>query len=111
MQMSRTTLLLVFLLVVGLPGCKPSREQRAKDLMREGNTLLEQSSKLTNEWTEEYQKVFNPESRAKFPGNRDELRTGAETIITILDEASSLERRIANNYEEASTLSPNAQER
>jgi len=79
--------------------------------MREGNILLEQSSKLTNEWTMEYQKAFNPESRAKFPGNRDELRSHAEKIITILDESNSLERRIANNYEEASTLSPNGQER
>jgi len=106
-------LILVILLVLGLSGCKkePSRAERAKALMREANELLKQDSDLTDQWTDEYQQGFRPEMRAQFPANRDVLRAHAEKIIGLIEESSSLSRRVAEKYEQASALSDNDAER
>ena len=110
--MTKIKLILVVLLVVGLAACKPTAgDKRAKALMGEGNGLLTQSNKLTEQWSNEYQRAFNPENQAKFPANRDTLRVHADKIIVILDEESTLQRRMAEKYEEASTLLSNDKDR
>lgn len=100
-----TKLILVIFLVVGLPACKQtSGDQRANDLMRETVSLREQSTKLTAQWSSVYRKEFTTENQAKFPSNRDSLRASADKIIAILDEDSSVTRRMLEKYEEASPL-------
>lgn len=102
--MTATKLILV-ILVVGLFGCKQvSQKQRANELMREANNLAKQTTKLTEDWSNEYQRAFTVENRGKFPGNRDWLRARADKIIAILDESYNLERSAAEKYEEAGAL-------
>ena len=103
--MAKTKLILAIFLVVALSSCKQSSgDQRANALMREANSLNAQSTKLTEQWTNEYQRAFTTENRAKFPGNRDSLRASADKIIAIVDEDSGLGRRMIEKYEEASPL-------
>lgn len=103
--MARTRLILVVFLVVGLFGCKQAaQKERANALIKEAHGLAQQSTKLTEDWTREYQTAFTVENRAKFPGNRDSLRAHADKIISILDKSSNLERGAAQKYDEAGTL-------
>lgn len=103
--MRTTNLILVIFIVVGLSGCKQSSgDQRANELMKETISLRTQSTKLTEQWSNEYQKTFTPENQAKFPSNRDSLRASAARIIAILDEDSTLARTMIEKYDEASTL-------
>lgn len=111
--MTTGRIILLILLALGLSGCQkqPSRVERAKALMREANELLDHDSDLTKQWSAEYQQGFRPEMRAQFPANRDVLRVHAEKIIGILEESSSVSRRVAEKYEQASALSGNDAER
>ncbi len=95
----------VIFLVVGLSACnQASGDQHANDLLKQTISLRVQSTKLTEQWSNEYQKAFTPENQAKFPSNRDALRASADKIVAILDEGSSVDRRMAEKYEEASLL-------
>ena len=108
-----TKSVLVLLLVIGLMACKQaaSGDQRANDLMNETISLRKQSSKLTEQWSNEYQKAFTTENQTKFPSNRDSLRASADKITAILDEDSSLTRRMLEKYEEAGPLLSKADDR
>lgn len=108
-----TKSILVLLLVIGLMACKQaaSGDQRANDLMNETISLRKQSSKLTEQWSNEYQKAFTTENQTKFPSNRDSLRASADKIVAILDEDSGLTRRMLEKYEEAGPLLSKADDR
>jgi len=86
-----------------LPGCQ-SRTQQAKTLIAEANTLIEQDSKVTQAWTAEYSKMFTPENRARFPVNRESLRSQGEQVIKLLDESAKLSVRGAEKFEQAAAL-------
>lgn len=106
----RLILLIFFVLTITACG-SGSKVQRAKALSGEANDLLEQQSKVTAQWSDEYGKVFSPRNRAKFPSNRDWLRTQADKLAGLLDESSRLSKAAADKYEQASGLMSNDQER
>jgi hypothetical protein len=111
MRIARLTGLL--LLVIVFCGCKlaASREKEAAALLREANSVLAQTTKASDEWTAEYVKAFNPPNRAKFPGNRESLRTSADRIVTSLNESSRLSKEAIAKYEQANALIVNEQQR
>lgn len=98
-------ILLFISLTFCLPACRSSvSEPRAKNLVDEANKLLEQQSQVDFTWSREYGQVFSVEQRAKFPSNRDFLRSRAEKLIMLLDESSRLANAAAEKYEQASRL-------
>ena len=110
--MSAIRIILILLLAIGLTACKgASNVKQAKTLMDEGNRLLNQDSKNIAEWVDIYRKAFNPENRAKFPGNREWLQTQADRLITIYDESSRLQNAAAEKYEQAERLAENDTQR
>ena len=103
MRMKRWITLLV--LLVSFTACKSaSNGERAASLMREGNGLLAQGTKATDEWSREYMKSFNPTTRAQFPANRDQLRASADKIVKALDEATRLNNSAIEKFEQAMNL-------
>ena len=101
-------ILLMFLLV----GCNSgARERQAQALLSDANKLLARDTKVTEQWSNEFVKVFTPKNRAQFPANRDFLRTGATQIIKLLDESSGLNNSAADKFELAAGLSRNDQQR
>lgn len=109
MPLARVTLLMF--LLVGFLGCKVSPEQQSKALLGEANNLIQQQTKVTGQWVDEFVKAFTPQHRAQFPANRDFLRTHAEKIIKLLDKSLSLSNAAADKYEQAAGLSGNDQQR
>jgi molecular chaperone GrpE (heat shock protein) len=100
--------LLIFV-VIGFAGCKSAFQQKqaaanqAKETaakIREANNVLAQSTKTAGEWTAEYMKAFNPQSRAQFPANRGSLQTSANKILPLLDEHTRLSNEAIRQYEQ-----------
>jgi DNA-binding transcriptional regulator YbjK len=104
-------LLVPILLVIALAGCKSgSGAARAKALMVEANDFLQQQSKFTTQWADQYGKVFSPQNRAQFPANRNWFRTQADALSKLLDESSKLSNAAADKYEQAGKLMGKDQE-
>lgn len=98
-------ILLFISLTLSLPACRSRvSESRSKNLVDEANKLLEQQNQIDFTWSREYGQVFSVEQRAKFPSNRDFLRSRAERLIVLLDESSRLGKAAAEKYEQASGL-------
>jgi hypothetical protein len=85
--------------------------QKVNDLAREANNLLEQEEAIRSEWKIEFGQFFNPESRAKFPSNREELRPHAENQIRLLEQMEALSNSAVDKFEQASSISNNEKER
>jgi hypothetical protein len=81
------------------------RQRRAKALLTQASKLMKQDTDVTQQWMDEFVKVFTPANRAQFPANRDFLSTHAGKIIKLLDESSSLISSAADKYDEAAGLS------
>ena len=109
MRAARVTLL-IFLLVTS-SGCTAIRERRSKALLVQAYKLIERDTDVTQQWSEEFFKVFTPANRAQFPANRDFLNTHATKIIKLLDESSSLNRSAADKYDQAAGLTSMDQRR
>lgn len=109
MRMPRLFLLL--LLIIGFAGCKAASEQRAAQLIRNANVQLKESTDLQGQWTAEYMKSFNPQSRAQFPGNRESLRAAADNITRLIDESSRFNNQAISKYEQASGMMNDEQQR
>ena len=73
--------------------------------MNDALKLMERDTNVTEQWFNEFVRAFTKENRAKFPANRDFLRTHAAQIIKLLDESSSLNQGAADKYEQAAFLS------
>ena len=109
---SATRLSLVMFLLVTYSGCNQvSRERQSKALVSQANILLKRDTQLTQQWVDEFLKVFTVENRAQFPANRDFLRSRAAHITKLLDESSSLNNSAADKYEQAAGLTGNYQHR
>ena len=103
--------LLVFM-VPGFGGCKrASRGQEVAAKIRAANETLARSTKAGGEWTNEYMKAFNPQSRAQFPANRASLKASAEKVIKSLDEQQRLSKEAIQQYEQAQGMLSDAQQR
>jgi hypothetical protein len=107
-------------LVVGFADCNSAsrnretaakRTQDAAAKIRGANDVLAQSTKTGGQWTAEYMKAFNPQSRSQFPGNRDSLQTSAEKILPMLDEHTRLSNEAIRQYEDAMGLISDDQQR
>jgi len=99
-------MIMLLFLALSFAACNrgPSAGDRAKALMRAANDLLVQSTKATEEWTSEFSKAFRPQSRERFPANRDQLRASADKIIKALDEETRLNESAIEKYEQALAL-------
>ena len=95
-----------------LLGCQSNQHnQKVNELVREGNLLIEQDVVITNEWKTEFVKVFMLENRAKFPSNREMLRSHAENQIRLLEQQEALRNSAADKFEQASQISNNEKEK
>ena len=104
MPVPRVTLL-VFLLLI-LSSCNfVTSERQLKALMNDALKLMERDTNVTEQWSNEFNRAFTKENRAKFPANRDFLRSHAAQIIKLLDESSSLNKSAAEKYEQAAVVS------
>lgn len=106
-------LILPLVLIATFAACKrgPSNGQQAAALVREGNELLTEGTKSGEEWTREYMKAFNPNSRAQFPGNREQLKASADKIVKALDECTRLNNSAVEKYEQGLVLMSEGQQR
>ena len=104
MPVPRVTLL-VFLLFT-LSSCNfVTSERQLKALLNDASKLMERDTNVTEQWSNEFVRTFTKENRARFPANRDFLRTHAAQIIKLLDESSSLNKSAAEKYEQAAVVS------
>lgn len=104
-------LLLLFMFLLSLSGCRSSSEQRSKALFTEANKISDQQVKVLNQWAREFGQVFTEQNRAQFPSNRDWLNSRAQKILPLMDESSRLGTEAAAKYEESSRLMTKDQER
>lgn len=104
-------ILLIFLLLTFSSCSNFSRQQQAKALLGEATELIKRDNDVTDQWTDEYKKAFNPKVRAQFPANRSVLRAHAAQIVKLLDESSSLNNSAAAKYEQVAGLSGNDEHR
>ena len=111
MNLSNLRLILFFLLLLSLAGCRSNSEQRSKALFDEGKKLSDQQTKVLNQWAREFGQTFSEQNRAQFPSNRDWMNSRAQKILPLMDESSRLGTEAAEKYEEASRLMTKDQER
>ena len=104
MPLPRVTLL-VFLLLTFSSCNFVTSERQSKALMNDALKLMERDTNVTEQWSNEFVRSFTKENRARFPANRDFLRTHAAQIIKLLDESSSLNKSAAEKYEQAAVVS------
>jgi hypothetical protein len=110
-KISSLRLLILFLLLLSLPGCRSTSEQRFQTAFAEANKISDQQIKVMNEWAREFSQVFTEQNRARFPGNRDWLNSRAQKILPLMDQSSRLSNEAIEKYEEASRLMDNDQHR
>ena len=104
MLLPRVTLLVLLLLT--LSSCNfVTSERQLKALLNDASKLMERDTNVTEQWSNEFVRTFTKENRARFPANRDFLRTHAAQIIKLLDESSSLNKSAAEKYEQAAVVS------
>lgn len=115
MQMAQArerAVILSLLLIIGFIGCKSAaRKVDPATLLREANTLLQESNKTTQQWTMQYAKAFTPEERAHFPGNRESLRAHADNITKLLNESANQCNKAIEKYDQATALIKDEQQR
>ena len=111
LNLSKLRLLLLFVLLLSLPGCRSNSDQGGKDLFSEAKKLSDQQTKVLNEWAREFNQAFTEQNRAQFPSNRDWLNSRAQKIIPLIDESSRLGNEAAEKCEEASRLMTKDQDR
>jgi len=112
MNTSNLRLLILFLLLLSLPGCRRANsEQRFQTAFAEANKISDEQIKAMNEWAREFSQVFTEQNRAQFPANRDWLKSRAQKILPLMDQSSRLSDEAIAKYEEASRLMSNEQHR
>jgi flagellar motor protein MotB len=109
---SNYKLYFVLMLLLAFIVCQARQyNHQVNDLVREGNKLIEQEADITSQWKAEYVKTFTLENRAKFPANRDNLRSSAENQIKLLEQQQNLLSKTADKFEQASQISKNEKEK
>jgi hypothetical protein len=111
LNLSNVRLLILFLLLLCVAGCRSSAEQRSKALFGEANKIDDEHVKVLNQWAREFNETFSEKNRAQFPANRDWLISRAQKILPLIDESSRLGGEAAEKYEEASRLMTKDQEK
>jgi hypothetical protein len=111
LKLSKRQLLVIFLLLLGLSGCRSTSNKRAQALFDEATKISDQEIKIMNQWAREFGQVFSEQNRAQFPGNRDWLNSRAQTILPRIDESLRLSNEALDKYEEGGRLLSNEQQR
>lgn len=111
MNSSNVRLLLLFLLLLSLPGCRSNSEQRSNTLFGEARKIDAEHIKALNQWARDFNETFSEQNRAQFPANRDWLISRAQKILPLIDESLRLGGEAAKKYEEASRLRTKDQEK
>jgi hypothetical protein len=104
-------LLLLFLLIFSLPGCRSNSKEQYETAFSEAKKTSDQEIKVMNEWAREFGQVFTEKNRAQFPSNRDWLNSRAQKIIPLIDESLRLNNLALEKYEEAGRLMSKDQDR
>ena len=103
--MSIIRIVLLITLLFSLPGCRPAPSaERARELITQANNLLAEDLIITNEWAGEYGRLFSPQNRAKFPSNRESLRSRGERLVRLINESTRLNAGAAEKFEQAAGL-------
>ena len=103
--MSTIRFVLLITLVFSLLGCRPApTTERAKGLIAEANNLLEEDVRVADKWVGEYGRVFTPQNRARFPSNRESLRSSGESLVKFFNESTRLNAGAAEKFEQAAGL-------
>ena len=111
MNLSNLRLLLLFLLIFSLPGCRSNSKEQYETAFSEAKKTSDQEIKVMNEWAREFGQVFTEKNRAQFPSNRDWLNSRAQKIIPLIDESLRLNNLALEKYEEAGRLMSKDQDR
>jgi len=111
LNLSNLRLLLLFVILLSLTGCRSSSEQRSRALFSEANKISDQQIKVMNGWAREFNQTFSEQNRAQFPSNRDWLNSRAQKILPLIDESVRLGAAAAEKYEESSRLMTKDQKR
>ena len=111
LNQTKLRLLLLFVLLLSLTGCKSSSQKRAEALFGEGLKLSIEQGKVLARYTREVDQIFTVQNRAKFPANRDWLNRRAQESLPLLDECLRLENEAAEKFEESSRLWSKEQQR
>ena len=104
MKLSKLRLLLLFVLLLSLAGCKSSSQKRAEALFGEGLKISIEHGKVLERYAREIAQIFTVQNRAKFPANRDWLSNRVHEVLPLLDESLRLENEAAEKFEESSRL-------
>ena len=102
MNLSNLRLLLLFLLLLSLTGCRPSSEKQADELFSEGYRISGKQLKFFNQYAPELGQTFSDQNRAQFPANRDWMNRRVQRILPLMDESLRLGNQAAGKYEESS---------
>jgi len=111
LNLSNLRLLLLFLLIFSLPGCRSNSKEQYETAFSEAKKASDQEIKVMNEWAREFGQVFTEKNRAQFPSNRDWLNSRAQKIIPLIDESLRLNNLALEKYEEAGRLMSKDQDR
>ena len=111
MNLSNLRLLLLFLLIFSLPGCRSNSKEQYETAFSEAKKTSDQEIKVMNEWAREFGQVFTEKNRAQFPSNRDWLTSRAQKLIPLIDESLRLNNLALEKYEEAGRLMSKDQDR
>jgi hypothetical protein len=110
-KLSKLRLLLLFVLLLSLAGCKSSSQKRAEALFGEGLKISIEHGKVLERYAREIAQIFTVQNRAKFPANRDWLSNRVHEVLPLLDESLRLENEAAEKFEESSRLWSKEQQR
>ena len=111
MNLSKLRLLLLFPLLLSLPGCSSNSQKRAEALFGEGRKIGIQQTKVMNEWAREFGQIFTEQNRAQFPANRDWLNSRVQKILPLMDESLRLGNEATEKLVESSRLMSREQDR
>ena len=109
MKLSSLPVLILFLLLLSLLGCRSASEPPSDVAFSEGKRLGDQQAKVMNQWAREFGQTFTQQNRAQFPANRDWLNSRAQKIIALMDESTRLGTEAVKKFEESSRLMTNQQ--
>jgi len=111
LNQTKLQLLLLFVLLLSLAGCKSSSQKRAEALFGEGYEISGKQIKVLNQYVREFAQIFTEQNRAKFPANRDWLNSRVQSILPLMDESLRLGNQATEKLEEASRLMSREQDR
>jgi len=107
LNVSSLRLLILTVLLLSLPGCRSSSNQRGEAVLGEAVKIGHEQTKVSNQWAREFGQTFSEQNRAQFPSNREWLNSRAQDILPLMAKSIRLCKEAVEKYEEASRLISN----